>query len=412
MPIKFIITGLSIVFLTACVSTGPQAPNNPYGPDIDYEDAVIAEPVDRPNLPPEIPAPTPRDDAPPSEPIIEQPIWFDNLPGWAEADHRQAFIAYKRSCESWKKANPDKALNINLPEYGFFRDWLPSCAQLTLMEKVSVSEARRFFETEFAPISVTTQTKEEGLLTGYYEPEIEVRLLPDAEYSEPVLAKPTSDATLRLPRSSINASSSRIIGYGKPIDVFFMQIQGSGRLRYENGFVLRAAYAANNGHPYKSIGRVLVDRGEMTLGKASKQAIENWMRKNGPVKTKALMNENPRYIYFAEQAIASNEGPRGAMQVPLTDMGSIAVDPLYHPYGTLVWLDTTIPRKPGDYKGKRTGLLVSAQDTGSAIKGPLRADLFFGSGKEAGNKAGVMKHPARWTILVPRAIAPRGAPIS
>ena len=143
----------------------------------------------------------------------------------------------------------------------------------------------------------------------------------------------------------------------------------------------------------------------MTLEQASKQSISDWMERAGPDKTRALMNENPRYIFFAEQAIAEGEGPRGGMRVPLTDFGSIAVDQRYHPYGSLVWLETTIPQYGGDYRGLETGLLVSVQDTGNAIRGPLRGDLFFGSGDEAGNKAGVMKHPVKWTILVPKALA-------
>ena len=221
---------------------------------------------------------------------------------------------------------------------------------------------------------------------------------------------------MKKPRSEINANSSRVIAYGRPIDVFFMQIQGSGRLRYPDGRSLRAAYAGNNGKPYTSIGRVLVERGEMKLSQASKQSIEAWMERNGPKKTRALMNENPRYIFFAEQSVAIDafgieEGPRGAMEVPLTEMGSIAVDPRYHPYGTLVWLETKLPQEGGDYKGKETGILVSAQDTGKAIRGALRGDLFFGAGDDAGNRAGVMKHDVRWKILVPKSIA-RSQPVS
>ena len=113
------------------------------------------------------------------------------------------------------------------------------------------------------------------------------------------------------------------------------------------------------------------------------------------------MNENPRYIYFTEQSIRAGEGPQGAMRVPLTGMGAIAVDPRYHPYGSLVWLETTLPTKAGDYRGQQTGVLVAAQDTGSAIKGPLRADLFFGSGDDAGERAGVQKHRAKWTLFLP-----------
>ena len=129
------------------------------------------------------------------------------------------------------------------------------------------------------------------------------------------------------------------------------------------------------------------------------------MVRNGPRAARDLMNENPRYIYFTEQSIRPGEGPQGAMRVPLTGMGAIAVDPRYHPYGSLMWLETTLPTQGGDYRGQQTGILVTAQDTGSAIQGPLRADLFFGSGEAAGERAGVQKHRARWMILLPRQIA-------
>lgn len=410
---------LCALSLGACttISTPPYNgpfPNESGSETIDIADRdtiIIAAPLEV--APPRQVTPPPRQTTPPppEEPMVEAPLWYDSLTGWAEADHRPALHSFKLSCESWRKADPEKALNKNLPQYGSFGDWLPACETALTADDTEI-QAREFFEAEFSPLALTTETEEEGLLTGYYEPEIEVRLVPDETFSEPILAKPKNKAVVKLPRSMITAASSRVIAYGRPIDVFFMQIQGSGRMKYEGGRSLRAAYAANNGLPYKSIGRVLVDRGEMTLSQASKQAIENWMAKNGPEETRKLMNENPRYIYFEEQNIAPGEGPNGAMQVPLTDMGSMAVDPRYHPYGTLAWLETTLPQEPGDYKGKPSQILVSVQDTGSAIKGPLRGDLFFGAGKEAGERAGVMKHPVRWTILVPKAIAPPEPPLS
>ena len=402
--------------LAACSTTAPIRPAQE-NRNIEENQAVYpnsrieAEPLISLPPPPDIPAPRTRIPDPPPELIVETPLWYDALPGWQEADLRPAYISFFRTCRSWKQAELDKFLNPNLPDYGRYRDWLPACAKQR-GGLITQQDAQYFFESEFAPLTISTTTSDEGLLTGYYEPEIEVRLRADNLYYEPILAEPDSQEILSLPRSQITAGASRVIAYGKPIDVFFMQIQGSGRLRYEDGRVLRAAYAANNGHPYKSIGRVLVDRGEMELSQASKQSIENWMKQNGRVKTKALMNENPRYIYFKEQAIHRNEGPRGAMEVPLTALSSLAVDPRYHPYGTLVWLETTLPQFGGDYKGEKESLLVSVQDTGSAIKGPLRGDLFFGSGAEAGERAGVMKHPVRWTILVPKTIASRVSPLS
>tara|TARA_R110002020_G_scaffold44911_1_gene128810 strand:- start:96 stop:1367 length:1272 start_codon:yes stop_codon:yes gene_type:complete len=405
--------------LSGCATSGVEENNpwseTPYMEEEDLEGSFEAQPLNLPPQAPAIPAPRSPQPDPPEEVIVNTPLWYNNLPGWEEADTRPALASFRRSCKSWVKADPDAFLNKNLPDYGVYRDWLPACAKVRLIGP-SEKASRDFFETEFAPLSIKTLTDEAGTLTGYYEPEIDVRLTPDETYREPILAKPTNPSVMKKPRSEINANSSRVIAYGRPIDVFFMQIQGSGRLRYPDGRSLRAAYAGNNGKPYTSIGRVLVERGEMKLSQASKQSIEAWMERNGPKKTRALMNENPRYIFFAEQSVAIDafgieEGPRGAMEVPLTEMGSIAVDPRYHPYGTLVWLETKLPQEGGDYKGKETGILVSAQDTGKAIRGALRGDLFFGAGDDAGNRAGVMKHDVRWKILVPKSIA-RSQPVS
>ena len=253
----------------------------------------------------------------------------------------------------------------------------------------------------------STPTSATGLLTGYYEPELEVRLLPTQEFHAPILAKPEDERTLNLPREKLSAISSRVIAYGRPIDVFFLQIQGSGRLRFKDGQLLRAGYAANNGKPYKSIGKILIERGELSKDQASKDSIEDWMEKNGRKAARDLMNENPRYIFFAEQSLGQNKGPRGAMQVPLTAMGSMAVDPRYYPYGMPIWVETRLPQKGRDFRGKAQSILLMAQDTGNAIKGPMRGDIFFGSGDAAGARAGVMKHQGRWAVFLPKALALR-----
>ena len=367
---------------------------------------VIADPIPEPDPIPEVAAPPPPIAQPPEVEIFETPKWYAQLRYWQSADHRPALESFKRSCASFAKADLAAQLNPQQPEYGRYNDWIPACDE-ALFVGSRKKDARRFFEDQFAPIVLATREGNEGLLTGYYEPEIDVRKTPDAKYSEPILAKPKTEAVQNLERSQLGPNWSRVIAYGTPIEVFFMQVQGSGRIKFKDGTTLRAAYAANNGKPYKSIGKVLVERGEMTVEQASKQAISDWMERAGPEKTRQLMNENPRYIFFVEQKIGLGEGPRGGMRVPLTAMGSMAVDRRYHPYGTLAWLETTIPQYPGDYKGQAGGVLVSVQDTGNAIRGPLRGDLFFGAGDVAGDKAGVMKHPVRWTILVPKAIAPK-----
>lgn len=426
---------LAFLGLAACSTTAPlpdarmpetaeQGPNHqaPIEPDETlpeggFEDTeeegeiIIAEPEENLPPPPEIKAPPPPPSAPPPEPIVEQLTGYENLNYWDDTDHSAALMAFQRTCKSWDKADPKKWLNPNLPEYGRYEDWAKACTDAATTPAEDVF-ARAFFEQNFSPVSLSGEDSDEGLLTGYYEPEINVRLKADSVYSEPILARPTDKTVLSLPRKEIDALSSRVIAYGRPIDVFFMQVQGSGRLRYKDGRAIRAAYAGNNGKRYRSIGSVLIRRGEMTKEEASKQSIERWMENNGPRAARELMNQNPRYIFFAEQAILRDEGPRGAMRVPLTAKGSMAIDPRYHPYGTLVWLETKLPKSGKDFQGEPSGILLTMQDTGSAIKGPLRGDVFFGPGPDAGEIAGVMKHKARWTILLPKPIAPKPGGLS
>ncbi len=316
---------------------------------------------------------------------------------------RPALAAFTRSCARWERRDPSERISAYHPEYGRISDWLDSCRAAQNI-KDQPGKARGFFEHYFYPLLVGAGPDASGLITGYYQPEIQARKRADRIYSEPILAVPVRDSDRRLPRAQMGKASARVIAYGRPVDVFFMQIQGSGVLSFPSGQSIRAAYAANNDHAFTPIGRVLVARGEMTLDQTSKQAIENWMIQAGPEKSRALMNENERYIFFQEQVLKPGEGPVGAMQVPLTAMGSIAVDPKFHPYGAPVWITTHLPRRAGDYRGEETGQLVIAQDTGKAIKGSMRGDLYFGSGLDAGGRAGVMRHRASWAILLPKTL--------
>lgn len=334
----------------------------------------------------------PEADGGPSDPFL-------TLSGWSGADHTPALLAFKQSCKRLLKRAQTHPLHREHPALGNHGDWADVCRAAN-----QATDASLFFETHFVPMAVSTEA---GLLTGYYEPEVDVRAVPDAIFSEPILAVPRSDGVRKRPRAELNAQSADVIAYGRPMDVFFLHVQGSGRLHFDDGRTVRAGYAANNGRPYRSIGRVLIDRGELTREQSAKRNIEQWMIKAGPEKSRALMNENPRYIFFSKQDIPDGQGPKGAMQVPLTAMGSIAIDPSQNPYGIPVWLETRLPTKARDYRGVETGLLVITQDTGSAIKGRHRGDLFFGAGPSAGARAGVMKHDARWTMLVPRTLAER-----
>ncbi len=340
--------------------------------------------------------------------IYERLSAFQSLQAWELHDPRPALASFKQSCALWAKRDPQQAVSKGHPEYGRYQDWAAPCFSADYVPHQGDNGAyntRLFFETYFQPVSLSTQQSEQGLLTGYYVPEIEARRRPDDVYYEPILRVPQEGAARSIERKNVKAAPSQIIAYGKPVDVFFMQVQGSGRLIFDDGARFLAAFAAHNGQPYSSIGKELVDRGQMTLEQASKQSIEAWMARHSQNEVRALMNVNARYVYFQEEEIIAGRGPNGAMGVPLEAMGSLAIDSRYHPYGALIWLETTLPQKGSDYKGEAASLLVSAQDTGGAIKGALRGDLFFGTGAQAGDLAGVMKHDAGWTLFLPTSLA-------
>lgn len=416
---------LGALWLSACVTTHePQAP-------IESEPVIVQpkpmDPVEpsQPDLtPPDTSTPDTNEAVTPLPPIVIRtpdpsdtssrsgtglPSIFDSLKNWASADMRPSLAAFKRQCELWMTRDPLQELQKGHPQYGRIIDWYSAC-DLARAAGDSMSEARAFFENAFMPVYF--QGSESGLLTAYYQPEISVSSYPTKEFREPILAVPSDPKTQSLPRENISAASAQVIAFGRPIDVFFMQIQGSGVLAFPDGTKRRASYAANNGYRYVSIGKVLIDRGELTRDTASKDSIEAWMKAAGPVKARALMNENPRYIFFKDEVIIPGEGPKGAGRLPLTAMGSLAIDPKYYPYGLPVWLETKLPQQAGDYRGIETGLLVVAQDTGNAIRGASRGDIYFGSGQDAGARAGVMKHPGRWTLMLPVSLALTFSPVS
>ncbi|MEM9601154.1 MAG: MltA domain-containing protein, partial [Pseudomonadota bacterium] len=249
-PVSRGLTLIAAVLVTGCATTKGEP-----GTDIDNRPVAIPDVVATPMPEPEletIPLPQPAPPPPPPEvpqlePVVIAPSAFERLEGWAEADLDPALGAFRRSCESMLAANPDDWLNENLPQYGRYRDWVDTCEAA-----LRATHARPFFETLFVPLSLSVRDNDEGLLTGYYEPELPARIEADAEFSEPILALPEDDEVLRRPRSALDATSARVIGYGRPIDVFFLQIQGSGRLKYADGRVLRVGYAGNNGYDYTS----------------------------------------------------------------------------------------------------------------------------------------------------------------
>ncbi|MGJ3231673.1 MAG: murein transglycosylase A [Oceanicaulis sp.] len=355
------------------------------------------------------------------------PVSFDSLSGWPGLDTRPALAAFVQSCRRIEARPDPEPMNPRAPYAGSAGDWRGACLEAAMLDTPDLSQeaARAFFERNFAPVRV----RETGRLTGYYEPYVEVRSQPDREFSMAIRARPGDLLTGDLGQFIAGHEGRRIVGraqeqaftpyltraeierenlgvplaWGRPIDVFFLQIQGSGRLLYPDGGEARARFAAHNGRDYVSIGRILIARGELDPNRASKQDIEAWLDARGPLAWRPLFDENPRYVFFSlDTDINPDEGPIGSQGAPLTPMASLAIDPAHHAWGVPVFLEAAIHGEP-DWRG-----LVVAQDAGGAITGPARGDLFFGWGYEAGERAGRQNDPAaRWTLLLPNHLTRR-----
>ncbi len=342
-----------------------------------------------------------------------QRISFSELQGWSVDDQSLALDAFKRSCTRILKLSPSASLDTKGgdPLYGRAGDWQPAC-EAAAKAAPGAGNARGFFQHWFVPVRFP---KERGLLTGYYEPEMNGALTRQGPYQTPVLAPPAGfrmvegggsfPTRAEIEKGALDTAKLALLWLESPIDAFFLHVQGSGRVRLETGEIVRLSFAAKSGHPYTSIGKILVDRGELALEEVSMQTIRAWMERQ-PDKGRALTHENKSYIFFRLlRETDPSLGPIGAEGLNLTPGRSLAVDRSHHPLGTLLWLTTEHPTEDGTGSVPVARLMV-AQDTGSAIKGRQRGDIFFGSGTKAGEIAGRMKAEGELVALVPRAIAP------
>ena len=322
------------------------------------------------------------------------PVDWAELPGWGADTTREVWPALQRGCDR--------------PAPG----WEAICVAARGFSPGSDAEARAWLQARLRPYRVESlEGGTEGLATGYFEPLIEAQRLPRGAFRVPLHALP-DDLAARKPwftRQQIDtlptaqaALRGRELAYvADPLDALLLQVQGSGRLLLQEASgakrQVRVAYAGHNDHPYKSVGRWLIEQGELKPEQASWPAIKAWARAN-PKRLNELLWSNPRYVFFREEPLPDPAvGPRGALAVPLTPGRSIAVDPQSVPYGTPVWLDTTEPLSSTPLRR-----LVMAQDTGSAIVGAVRADYFWGWGDEAEAQAGRMKQALRMWVLWPR----------
>jgi membrane-bound lytic murein transglycosylase A len=341
----------------------------------------VAPPIP-PETGPSVPAPTPGP-APANEELSPT-----GLPGWNDEDHLAAFEAWAVGCtvarDTPSRTQCDRAMQIKQTS-----------------KPVTPTMARAFFESGFTVVAAETADGRPGMLTAYFAPEYAARRAPDAEFDMPVLPRPegwTRGQTLPV-RADIEAAPTNALAWMRAEDLFFMQIQGSGYLTFEDGSTARAAYAADNGQPFTGIARPMAEQGLLPANGTSGEAIRAWLAAHRGPEARAVMALNPRYIFFAMDPDDGGH-PNGAAGIPLTARRSIAVDPAHWRYGDLVWISAD----GGNLVGARASYqgLVVALDTGSAIRGPVRADFYMGRGLAAGEEAGAVRHPLMMWRLVPR----------
>ncbi|WP_338847530.1 murein transglycosylase A [Massilia sp. W12] len=400
---------LACIVLAGCQSTKPDVQAKP-APAITPAPAPLAnnvKPAPAPNNATVIPA------------DLLKPASFAQLPGWGRDDLREAWPAFLASCQALNKKS----------------EWSEVCAIARQVDAASNSAIRNYFETFFTPHQVNNpDATDVGLVTGYYEPLLRGARKRGGPYQVPLYKAPDDLITVELgsvypelknmrlrgrlvgnkllpypSRAEIDGANllagHELLWVDDAAEAFFLQVQGSGRVTLEGEKkggkpeVVRVAYADQNGHPYKSIGRWLVDKGELKLEQASMQGIRAWALAN-PGRAQEMYNANPSYVFFKEEKLPDPKvGPKGALGVPLHAQRSIAVDPTMLPLGAPVYLATTQPNAETPLQR-----LMMAQDTGGAIRGAVRADFFWGFGAEAADKAGKMKQRGQMWVLLPKQV--------
>ena len=361
-------------------------------------------------------------------PLRFVPRSFAALPGWAAGDPRAALEAFRRSCAEIVKRAPSEPMGLS-GYAGTAALWLSPCKALP-SSTVSATDARSFFETWFAPVLIDRTAH----FTGYYEPELSGSRLPTQRYRVPIYGRPKDlvsadlggfrhtlegehiygriDGTKLVPyatRADIDAhglAGAPILLYtDDPVSAFFLQIQGSGLVKLNDGEILRLSYAAKNGRPYTPIGRVLIAQGALDRKSVSMQTIRAWLDAH-PSAARSVMEADESFVFFELAPLGDPAlGSAGTEGVPLTQTASLAVDTRFHPLGAPVYVATNVP-DPDPAKSDRSfQRLLIAQDTGGAIKGPARGDIFFGAGADATAIAGRLNAHGQFFVLIPKAAA-------
>jgi len=336
------------------------------------------------------------------------PVDFAALPGWRQDKTSVALAAFQRSCAPFMK-KPATAAAGKIPAAGQYQDWQKPCAAAEKVKSGDDAAARRFFTDWFRPYALQRSDGAPGLFTGYYEIETAGSRKRGGPYQTPIYRlplQPVGATRAEIERGALKGRGLELLWLKDPVDAFILHIQGSGRVLLPTGGAVRIGYAGNNGHAYFPIGRAMVAAGLLQKDAVSLQTIRAWLKAH-PADAASWMNKNERYVFFQEIA-DQGMGPRGALGVPLTPGRSLAVDPEFVPLGAPVWLDTTWPADngaSGPKKGDSLRRLMMAQDIGSAIKGPARGDVFWGSGARALEFAGPMRAAGRYFILLPKSLA-------
>jgi membrane-bound lytic murein transglycosylase A len=338
---------------------------------------------------------------PPPKLTLKQ-LRFDELAGWSDDNVAAAVPALLKSCAVIVTRGDNEPLDpkVKSGDFGLVGDWRGPCATAARLTGTDAA-SRAFFVGNFVPLLASNNGASDGLFTGYYEVALNGARRREGPFQAPIYRRPPDPKAYthaEIDNGALNGKGLELLWVDDPIAAYFLAVQGSGLVRLNSGGTVRLGYDGGNGQPYVAIGRLLVERGEIPLKDLTMATLREWIAAHGDAGL-ALMRENPSYVFFKE---IPNDGPLGSENVVLTAQRSLAVDRTYIPLGIPLWLDATGRFIPGT-----TRRLVVAQDTGGAIKGPVRGDLFWGSGDAAAQQAGSMNASGHYVLLLPPAVAAR-----
>lgn len=404
---RILIGAAALLTLTSCAT--PRAPEPPKPQVAAPAPAPVTPAPPVAKAPEPVAEPKPPTSALTTPPPALQPSSFDALPGWRDDGLTRAWTGFLLGCGALENQ----------------AGWQRVCRDSKQIAPTDSAAIRQFFEQRFQVYRVVNADgTTEGLITGYYEPIVRGSRSRSARYPHALYGVPKDllvvdltsvyadlknmrlrgrlDGNKVIPyysRAEIENGSGRLAGnelywIDDAVELFFLQIQGSGQIQLDDGSIARVGYADQNGHPYRSIARVLADRGELPLARTSMQGIKQWGREN-PSKLNDILNQNPSYVFFKELPL-NLPGPLGTLRTPLIGEHAVAIDQRVIPLGAPVYIDTTYPAS-----NQRLQRLVMGQDTGGAIRGAVRADFYWGSGDEAGKQAGRTKQKGRLWVLLP-----------